>query len=263
MSTSSATASTRPSASWPAPDTRIDLGYEYLHDRRTTDRGVPSIVSGEPLEGFDRTFFGDPDKSFAKADVHLAQLRRRASSSAKGLTLRNRTLYGDYDKFYQNIFPNSAVHATRPARSLLSRLQRARNDRQNLFSQTDLSGKAGSAASTRPCWSASSSGRQDRPQPAPATGSFADQPRQPDLLDVADPTVDRRRRPSRSSANGANNGIKANVAAVYVQDQIRPADWLEIVAGLRFDRFKLDVDNLQQRQQTSAAPTISGRRASA
>ena len=26
-----------------------------------------------------------------------------------GLTLRNRTMFGDYDKFYQNIFANSAV----------------------------------------------------------------------------------------------------------------------------------------------------------
>ena len=30
-----------------------------------------------------------------------------------------------------------------------------------------------------------------------------------------------------------------------MQDQIRPADWLEIVAGLRFDSFKLDVDDLR------------------
>ena len=61
------------------PDTRIDLSYEYLHDRRTTDRGVPSgrrwrpaRPSIEPLDGFDKTFFGDPDKSYAKADVHVA-----------------------------------------------------------------------------------------------------------------------------------------------------------------------------------------------
>jgi catecholate siderophore receptor len=28
-----------------------------------------------------------------------------------------------------------------------------------------------------------------------------------------------------------------------MQDQIRPAEWLEIVAGLRFDRFKIEVEN--------------------
>jgi catecholate siderophore receptor len=35
------------------------------------------------------------------------------------------------------------------------------------------------------------------------------------------------------------------VAAIYVQDQVRPTDWLEIVAGLRFDSFKLDVNDLR------------------
>ena len=30
-----------------------------------------------------------------------------------------------------------------------------------------------------------------------------------------------------------------------MQDQIRPADWLEIVAGLRFDSFNLHVDDLR------------------
>ncbi|HEU5482291.1 MAG TPA: TonB-dependent receptor, partial [Sphingomicrobium sp.] len=43
----------------------------------------------------------------------------------------------------------------------------------------------------------------------------------------------------------ANNRTRATIAAFYVQDQIRPADWIEIVAGLRFDSFKLDVDDLR------------------
>src|SRR4051794_19040612 len=53
------------------PDTRIDLSYEYFHDRRTADRGVPAD-GDEPIRGFTRTFFGDPDKSFARANVNLA-----------------------------------------------------------------------------------------------------------------------------------------------------------------------------------------------
>jgi catecholate siderophore receptor len=48
--------------------------------------------------------------------------------------------------------------------------------------------------------------------------------------------------------NGANNDMKATVAAAYVQNQLRPADWLEIVAGLRFDRFAMDIDNLNNGQ---------------
>src|SRR4029079_18257787 len=63
---------------------------------------------------------------------------------------------------------------------------------------------------------------------------------------ISDPTVD-------SGAifapivSDANNRVKASVAAAYVQDQIRPADWLEIVAGLRFDSSNFDVDDLRPR----------------
>jgi catecholate siderophore receptor len=85
-------------------DTRIDLSYEYFHDRRTADRGVPAD-GNEPLKGFDRTFFGDPDKSHAKADINVGTfaIEHRFSDA---LTLRSRTQFGDYDKFYQNIFGN-------------------------------------------------------------------------------------------------------------------------------------------------------------
>jgi catecholate siderophore receptor len=46
-------------------------------------------------------------------------------------------------------------------------------------------------------------------------------------------------------ATDANNRVTANVAAIYLQDQVRPASWLEIVAGVRFDSFNVRVDNLQ------------------
>src|SRR5437764_415665 len=55
------------------PDTRIDLSYEHFHDRRTADRGVPAN-GDEPLRGYTRTFFGDPDKSFARANLDVATL---------------------------------------------------------------------------------------------------------------------------------------------------------------------------------------------
>ena len=41
------------------------------------------------------------------------------------------------------------------------------------------------------------------------------------------------------------NFTKATIAAVYFQDQIRISPMFEIVAGLRFDSFKLEVDDLR------------------
>src|SRR3954468_5446624 len=86
-------------------DTRIDLSYEFFHDRRTADRGVPAN-GDEPLRGHTRDFFGDPDDSFARANVNVATFALE-HRFAESLTLKTRTLFGNYDKFYQNIYPNS------------------------------------------------------------------------------------------------------------------------------------------------------------
>jgi catecholate siderophore receptor len=221
--------------------TRLDLGYEYFHDRRTTDRGVPSIA-GEPLEHFDRTFFGDPGKSYARADVNIARLGIE-HEFAEGLTLRNKTLYGDYDKFYQNIFPNSAVL---PATSTLPEgvavgAYNSRNDRRNLFSQTDLVWVNRLAGIDQTLLFGFELGRQ-KSRNHRQSGTVSGLPG--NRLPLADPTVDVDVS-FASVPSDANNRTKATVAAVYIQDQIRPTSWLEIVAGLRFDRFKLAVDDLR------------------
>ena len=215
--------------------TRIDLGYEYFHDRRTTDRGVPSL-SGEPLDGFDKTFFGDPDKSFAKADVNIARLGFE-HEFGEGLTLRNKTLYGHYDKFYQNVFPNGAVSNGEVALGAYNSV----NNRRNLFSQTDLVWDSRFAGIDQTLLLGFEIGRQksrNHRQSGVITGLPGNR------VPIDDPTVDADVT-FASVASDANNRTKANVAAIYVQDQIRPADWLEIVAGLRFDSFKLDVDDLR------------------
>jgi catecholate siderophore receptor len=51
-------------------------------------------------------------------------------------------------------------------------------------------------------------------------------------------------RPVTFIANGANTDAEADIAAAYIQDQIRLTENLEIVIGARFDRFSLDVTNL-------------------
>ena len=218
------------------PDTRIDLAYEYLHDRRTTDRGVPSL-NGEPLDGFDRTFFGAPDDSFAKADVSIASFGV-SHAFGGGLTLRNRTHYGDYDKFYQNVYPNGAVTSAG-----LVRLS-AYNDttvRKNLFSQTDLLWEGSLGGIDQTLLLGFELGRQTGRNQR-RNGIFSTTETGPTSINVPieEATVDV---PVTFIANGNNNGIKASVAAVYIQDQIRFTDWMELVAGLRFDRFAIDVDN--------------------
>ena len=67
------------------------------------------------------------------------------------------------------------------------------------------------------------------------------------VVPLGDPTIDADIifRPLNANGTAANRTrSKANIAAVYVQDQIRLSPMFEIVAGLRYDRFELDVTNL-------------------
>ena len=226
------------------PSTRIDMSFEHFHDRRTADRGVPSL-DGEPVEGFTRTFFGDPDKSFAHANVDVLTLAVE-HELADGLTLRNHTLLGDYDKFYQNIFAGSAVlpaTATLPDRVRLSAYNN-RNNRRNMFSQTDLVWDRRLGGMDQTLLVGFEVGRE-KSRNVRNTGTLSGSA----LIDgnavpLSDPTtdVDVIWAPI---ASDANNRVRATVAAAYVQDQIRISPMFEIVAGLRFDSFKLSVDDLR------------------
>ena len=238
------------------PDTRVDIAYEYFHDRRTADRGLPSL-SGRPLQGANRTFFGDRDQSYADVDVHLATfaIEHRFSDA---LSLRNRTLYGDYDKFYQNIYPTSAVNA---AGQLSLSAYNDTTRRENLLSQTDLVWEGSLAGIEQTLLLGFELGRQEtvnRRLNGFFQRTFAGAPADSGsiLVPAASPTVDAELifRPLSTASDPARrtptafNDSRASIAAVYVQDQIRPTDWLEIVAGLRFDRFELDVTNLNNGQ---------------
>ena len=228
-------------------DTRLDLGYEYFHDRRTTDRGV-SAFDDRPLEGADRLFFGDPEDSFADVDVNIGTfaVEHRFSDAA---TLRNRTQYADYDKAYQNIFPGDLNEA---AGTVSLSAYRDTTRRQNLISQTDLVLRAHTGRLGHTLLLGFELGRQDT-RNRRLNGFFQPADTASVNVPVASPTIDANIifRPVNTNAarTPANwNETEATIAAVYVQDQIRISDWIEILAGLRFDRFELDATNLNNGQ---------------
>ncbi|HET9428431.1 MAG TPA: TonB-dependent siderophore receptor [Allosphingosinicella sp.] len=235
-------------------ETRIDLSYEYFHDRRTADRGVPAF-GDRPLEGADRTFFGDPDQSFADVDVHIGgfAIEHRLAES---LTVRNRTQFADYDKYYQNIFPGDLNETTQ--RVSLSGYSDVAQ-RENLISQTDLVWESRIGGIDQTLLFGFEIGRQETlsrrrngffqlPGEATRRSSLS--------VPVTAPTIDADviflpfntagcAPPVTATCTAANfNNSEATVAALYVQDQIRLSEAFEIVAGVRFDRFELEATNL-------------------
>ena len=222
------------------PKTRIDLSFEHLRDRRTVDRGLPSL-DGKPLRGFDRTFFGDPELSFSKANVNVATAAVQ-HELGEGLTVRNRTLLGNYDKFYQNVYPGSPVlpaDATNPQPGVRLAAYSLQTDRNNLITQTDVIWDNRLGGIDQTLLFGVEVGRQ-KSRNRRVNGTIVSGGRVP----LSDPTVDADV-VFAPIPSGDDNRTAATVAAVYVQDQIRLSPMFEIVAGIRFESFKLNVDDLR------------------
>jgi catecholate siderophore receptor len=219
----------------PGDRTRIKLSYEYVHDDRTADRGIPSF-RGRPLSTGVSTFFGNPELSRAETNVHTvdALVEHEITDS---LTIRNRSRFADYDKFYQNVFPG-AVNAA-GTRVSLSAYNHA-VQRQNLFNQTDLVFDLNTGPVKHKMLAGVEVGRQKTDQ-FRNTGYF---PGNATSLSVplSAPTVFT---PViwRQAATDANGRTIATVAGAYIQDQIELTDQVQVIAGLRYDRFNVDFHN--------------------
>jgi catecholate siderophore receptor len=225
------------------PSTRLDLSYEFFHDRRTADRGIPAF-NDRPLRGVDRTFFGDPEASFADVDAHIGSFTL-SHEFAEGLSIRNRTQYADYDKLYQNIYPTDLLEASAQVRLAA---YRDFNVRENLLSQTDLIWENRLGGIEQTLLLGFEIGRQDSRQQR-LNGFFQPSDGASLLVPLASPTITANiiYRPFNTNAARTPSSFtatEASILAFYGQNQIRLSDMFEIVAGLRYDRFELDVENL-------------------
>ncbi|HKB10833.1 MAG TPA: TonB-dependent siderophore receptor [Vicinamibacterales bacterium] len=219
------------------PDARttVTLRYEYLHDARVADRGIPSFA-GRPAGVDVDTYFGNPDDSRVRSRVNIAAatVERRLLDS---VVLRNQTLVGNYDRFYQNFVPG-AVNAAQTLASL-SAYNNASN-RTNVFNQTDLTARAATGAVRHTLLVGAELGRQltDNFRQTGFFNGTATSVQVP----YADPTISL---PVtfRQNATDADNHVTTSVAAAYVQDQVELSRHLQLVGGLRFDRFDLEYHN--------------------
>jgi catecholate siderophore receptor len=93
--------------------TTLDLSYEYNNYDRFIDRGIPTGTNGKPVEAFEDVFFGDKDQNYAEFEAHVlrAALQHRFSEELKG---RLDFAYGDYDKYYENLYASDYDQALTP-----------------------------------------------------------------------------------------------------------------------------------------------------
>ena len=237
--------------------TTLRFGYERFHDDRTADRGIPSFGS-RPVETDAATFFGDPGTSNSVATVNAlnAAVDHRLT---RNMLLRNRTRYADYDKFYQNVYPGSAVSADGSTLSLSAYNQDTQ--RQNFFNQTDLNITASSGAIKHVLLAGAEFGHQ-------ATDNFRNTGYFTSLganvtsfaVPVSAPTVSVPVSYRQSATDADNDGV-ATMAAVYAQDQVELTRYLQAVVGLRFDRFDVDFHNNRTQSDFTSTDNLLSPRA--
>jgi len=232
----------------PSEKTKIVLGAEYFMDKRIGDRGVPSIATvATPTAtnpDLDRRPFrlNDRDQFFGNARLSPTETETVAFNALfehafdNGVTVKNRTRYADYDKFYQNVFANGQVSlaGTVQMGAYLDELKR-----ENLINQTDVTYTASLANIEHRLLAGVEVGKQDNTRArftptgsATDNGNFA-------IVSAANPFA------TPANFNNQVRNIKADVsfAAFYLQDQIIFNEQWQAVLGLRHERFKTNFTN--------------------
>jgi len=214
----------------------MTLTYERFNDHRTTDRGVPSF-NGQPFDADVSTFFGDPRLSYAQATVDAGDLTV-ARGAPTGLTIRNHTRWAAYDKIYQNVYPGSAVNAAGTQVNLAAYNNSAK--RHNLFNQTDATFDALTGNVSHMFLMGAEVGRQATNN-LRNTGYFNNT--ETSLpVPVAAPNIDVPVTFRQSAADANNRGV-VTTTSLYAQDQVQLTTHVQLVAGMRAQRFDINYHN--------------------
>jgi catecholate siderophore receptor len=210
----------------------LGLSYEYVRDDRVSDRGVPSIATtaGEPnapLTGFDKQFFGIPGINRSRLDAHIAKLRFDGEL-ADNLKFSSTLLYGYYDKIYLNAF--AAGPASSRTGTVALDAYADPTKRQNLIAQANLIWDAQTGAIGHKVLLGLEYGDQHT-----VNKRFNRLFSHSNLFDLTTrifPQVSFTT-PSRDTASDVR------FFSAYAQDQISLSDHFDLVAGIRYDHFRI------------------------
>jgi catecholate siderophore receptor len=236
-------------------DNRILLSYEYVDDDRAVDRGNPAELRAAadacsladpcgPLAGYRDTLFGQPGTNRTTLQAHIVKLRVEHDFSDE-LSFSSTTQYGDYDKLYRNVYPVDAVsndiRLTPAANSVTLDGYVDTTDRENFITQGNLlwTGDTGTIGHSLLLGyeigqQKSANARRD----ILFAASNDDQIVVPlnDVIAVPAFTFPAFNRSTMSDLK---------FLSLYAQNQISIGDHFDIIGGVRFDRFDLDVNDIQ------------------
>ena len=210
---------------------QLGLSYEYVDDNRVPDRGVPSIaVAGRPntpITGYDKTFFGIPGVNETGLVAHIGKVRLDGKLS-DNLSSSTTVLYADYDKFYTNVFANGA--ATGQTGTVALGNYTDPTQRQNFIAQSNLVWDLSFGAIDNKILLGVEYGQQDTANQR-RTGTLSNATI--NLTNIVYPTV-------TFGALSRDTQSDVTFFSVYAQDQISFGDSVDVVLGLRYDRFEIE-----------------------
>jgi catecholate siderophore receptor len=236
----------------PNSQTKLTVGYEYLRDTRVADRGITSF-QGRPAAVDPSTFYGNPDESHVRARVNIGSAL--VEHQLARLTLRSRTMVGGYDRFYQNFVPGAV--SPDQSRVTLTAYNNASN-RTNVFNQTDLTYAASIGGVRHTLLAGAEVGRQMTDNFRQS--GFFNNTAASLLVPFSQPMMTT---PVtfRQNATDADNHVRAEVAAAFAQDQVELSRDLQVIGGVRLDRFDLQYHNNRNGDALSRVDTLVSPRA--
>lgn len=235
-----------------APTTTLDLSYEYANHERFIDRGIPTGADGRPVNAFEDIVFGDEALNELDLEAHLlrATVQHNFSDNLKGNVS---AFYGSYDKSYQNLFANDFDEINTPDRveldGYVDTTQRDNfNLTGNLIGEYDFAGVSHTLVAGAEY--ISSDNDNDRFNTNFSTNGD----------DREDFTIERPINIVNGVGINADGVFTANsfavelnddteadvdVFSIYIQDEIELTSMLNLVLGVRYDSFDIDVDNIE------------------
>jgi catecholate siderophore receptor len=203
----------------------IGASYEYVNDDRVSDRGVPSF-GGVPISGYRDQFFGVPGVNDATLEAHIGKLRLDGSVT-DNLKFSGNILYGDYDKAYTNVYANSAATAQNGTVQLAA--YNNVTQRKNFIAQANLVWDVATGGIEHTILGGIEYGDQKTTSHR-FNGVLSNA-----TFDLANPVFPAVTFPILANDNASN----VHFFSAYVQDQISISDHFDIIAGIRYDRFKI------------------------
>ena len=211
-----------------APSWRAGIAYEHVDDTRVADRGVPSIEvpggSNTPLPGKRETFFGLPgfNSAYVVADITTARLDGELAADVNWSSVAR---YAVYDKSYANVYPDAP--ATAPGGEVALAAYANQTHRKNWIVQSNIVAKRRLFGASHTLLIGAEYGSQA------STGREVDGTVTPGSVSVLAPA------PMMVDLDEVAFDLRTQVdfVSLYAQDQISFAPWLDLIAGVRWDRF--------------------------